>query len=55
MQKERDRERVHNECLAEWIPDKRREFPWGKIWSGYDDRSAGSSIEVIYGKESRPQ
>jgi hypothetical protein len=50
-EKETRRERKHEECLAAWIPDKRREFPWGKVWSGFDDRSAGSSIEVIYGDE----
>ena len=51
MEKETQRERKHEECLASWILDKRREFSWGKVWSGYDDRTAGSSIEIIYGKD----
>lgn len=25
-----------------------RKFPWGRVWSGYDDRSGGSSIVVRY-------
>jgi hypothetical protein len=48
MEKERKRQKVQDEWLLQMIPDSRREFPWGKIWSGYDDRSAGSSIEITF-------
>ncbi|HEV2293593.1 MAG TPA: hypothetical protein VGR35_07045 [Tepidisphaeraceae bacterium] len=46
LEKEMARKASHDAWLTRTLGPQ-REFPWGKVWSGYEDRSGGSSI-VVY-------
>jgi hypothetical protein len=47
----RDKELARHQAHDDWLTlclGTQRKFPWGTIWSGYDDRAAGSSIIIRY-------
>ncbi len=46
--KERMREKSHKAWLDETVGAE-REFAWGTVWSGYDDKTGYASIVVKYG------
>ena len=45
--KELERKAEHDQLLNEVLGSK-REFPWGTVWSVFDERSGGSSFGVNY-------
>lgn len=45
--KEIERKAEHDQLLNEMLGSK-REFPWGTVWSVFDERSGGSSFGVNY-------
>jgi len=47
VEKERARQASHDRWLSACVGE-RRSFPWGTIWSGYDDRSGGSFITLRF-------
>lgn len=49
-EKERDREKAHDDWLRKTL-GRQRQYPWGEVWSGYDQKSGGSSIRIDYQQE----
>jgi hypothetical protein len=47
LEKELARKASHDAWLMRTLGPQ-REFAWGKVWSGYEDRSGGSMIVVRY-------
>ena len=47
VEKEMNRKASHDQWLSACI-GLQRAFPWGSVWSGYDERGGGSSIFVRY-------
>ena len=45
--KELERKAAHDQLLNEVLGSK-RDFPWGTVWSVFDERSGGSSFGVNY-------
>ncbi|MFT3880067.1 MAG: hypothetical protein QM703_10465 [Gemmatales bacterium] len=48
LDKELARKASHDAWLLRSLPPE-REYPWGNVWSGYDDKGGFSSIVVRYG------
>ena len=46
-EKEMDRNRDNKNWLYQYT-NGQNEFPWGKIWAGYDEKVGGSSIHIRY-------
>jgi hypothetical protein len=46
-EKEYRRKVLHDAWLAGSL-GRRRRYPWGTVWSGYDERGGYSSIDVRY-------
>lgn len=47
LEKEMTRKSRHDSWLEKSLGAQRK-FPWGKVWSGYDERGGFSSIEIAY-------
>lgn len=47
LEKERARQASHDAWLSRSLA-RQRNFPWGSVWSGYDDKGGFSSIVVRY-------
>jgi hypothetical protein len=47
LAKEMDRKASHEKLLSACLGSKRT-FPWGSVWSGYDERGGGSAIIIRY-------
>ena len=47
-EKENKRRLRHDAALTQWLGPEPYQFPWGKIWSGYDGKGGFSSITVTY-------
>ena len=45
---ERERQALHDAILQEWLGDPPHVYPWGRVQSVYDSRSAFSEIRVAY-------
>jgi hypothetical protein len=50
LEKEMARMASHDAWLSRVLP-KQRTYPWGRVWSGYDERGGFSDIIVIYGAD----
>lgn len=45
---EKERKKVHDQILNEYLINNEKEFAWGKVISEYDSRSNISSINILY-------
>jgi len=47
-EKEEARRKSHDEWLVGTLGSIKTDWPWGQLYSVYDDKSAGSSITLLY-------